>query len=77
MNLNIEIEKRLLRLLGIEEKIKDSKKIKKYIEDERKGLMTIQLMLFKALKEEYPFDNISTSYEMFTQFNFYIKVTKK
>ena len=50
---------------------------KQEIKQQRNGLRQIQTLLKKILDNKYPNNNISTTYDMFEQYDFVIKVSKK
>lgn len=77
MNLNQKLIDDYSRLNFLEEHLKDSSTTKKYCDDERKVLLQIQHLMYKALKEQYPCHGLQLTSEMCEYYNFEIKVTPK
>lgn len=81
MELGTQILNRFIKLNQLEEDLDDAdlltEDIQLNIVDQRNGLLELQSMLRIELEKRYPNNNIENTYDMFDQYSFEIKITKK
>lgn len=81
MELGTQILNRFIKLNQLEEDLEDaellSEDLQINIEDQRNGLLELQSMLRIELERRFPNNNIENTYDMFDQYSFELKITKK
>jgi hypothetical protein len=81
MNLATIIKQKFMTLNQLEDDLIDADLLdfdtKRQIEDQRQGLKELQHELKSLLDVKYPKNNIETSFDMFEQYDFEIRIKKK